>query len=109
MKHTLQENMRRFRTRNLREQAEEVPILTWKKLERQGYERTPGSLPIPPDAQYRVDPAYAVTARMRSGGEMALMDRLRRNKKRLPQGKYAQIVIRKLDNGNLVLQYIELI
>ena len=108
-KNILQENMRRFRTRNLREQAEEVPVYTGKELKKQGYTTGIGIAAPIAAARYRVDPALSVPAQFQSAGETALMARLNDTQKQLLSQRKALIVSRKSENGKLVMQYIELI
>ena len=109
MKNILQENMRRFRTRNLREQAEEVPVYTGKELKKQGYTTGIGIVAPIAAARYRVDPALSQPAGFADPGDMALSTRLNSTQKQLIKQRKAHIVSRKLDNGKLVMQYIELI
>ena len=107
-KNILQENMRRFRTRNLREQAE-APQVVGMKLIKQGYITGISSAPLNSKAQYRVDPALSVPAQFQSAGQTALMARLNDTQKQLLSQRKALIVSRKSENGKLVMQYIELI
>ena len=108
MKNILQENMRRFGTKNLQEQEANVQTLTGKELKKQGYEVPPGSLPIQDQQQYVVDPALRGVYQTQSAGEMALTTQLTPEQMQQLRMRKARIVFRDHKTG-VELQYVELV
>jgi hypothetical protein len=108
MKNILQENMRRFGTKNLQEQEANVQTLTGKQLRKQGYKVPAGSLPIQDQEQYVVDPALSVPSQNYSSGKMHLITKLTTEQTQRLRMRKARIIFHDLKNGNVELQYVEL-
>jgi len=107
MKNILQENMRRFGTKNLQEQEANVQTLTGKELKKQGYGVTPGASPIQDRAQYRVDPKLRMMSNTKDSSEDFLMAKLTPEQKQLIRMRQAHIMFRDLPS-KIEAQYVEL-
>jgi hypothetical protein len=108
MKNILQENMHRFGTKNLQEQESNVQTPTGKELRKQGYKVYHG-IPLQDPLQYVVDPKLRVVSQFKSAGGMQLTNKLTSEQNRRFYSGDAQIVFRDLKNGNVELQYVEVI
>ena len=103
MKNILQENMRRFRTKNLTEQTN-API-TWKELQRAGYEQVGGSMPYSKSDTFYHDATLVALGSTITAADMALQAALR-TKRIFNWSQSGAIVHKTTPEGKIEAKYI---